>query len=238
MEYLLSLLILTNSDTALFLAKQAVHANDHETASAMLLLCRTRPVDFYYLQAIIEYNLNHRDKANAAIDRVLDEFEVPLRYERLARLMREDMKTWKDDQLDDIARKMRAVESRLQNAKGGPETQRQQKEIIDRLDKMIADAQKDKDKASQQAQGKGDGKEPGDSQDGQSKPADDSDIKTDSGKGEVLNKRLKGAAETWGKLPEKDRAKAIAELTREFPPRYRELIEQYFKNVAKNDVKR
>jgi hypothetical protein len=42
-------------------------------------------------------------------------------------------------------------------------------------------------------------------------------------------------AEVWGKLPEKERAQAIRELTRDMPPRYREVIENYFKNLAKND---
>jgi hypothetical protein len=42
-------------------------------------------------------------------------------------------------------------------------------------------------------------------------------------------------AEQWGKLPEKDRAKALQELTRDMPPRYREVIEKYFKELSKSD---
>jgi hypothetical protein len=45
---------------------------------------------------------------------------------------------------------------------------------------------------------------------------------------------LKELAEVWGKLPEKDRAKAMAELTRDMPPRYREVIEKYFKKLAES----
>jgi hypothetical protein len=41
-------------------------------------------------------------------------------------------------------------------------------------------------------------------------------------------------AEVWGKLPEKERAKAMLELTRDMPPRYREVIEKYFKELARN----
>jgi hypothetical protein len=40
-------------------------------------------------------------------------------------------------------------------------------------------------------------------------------------------------AEVWGKLPEKERAKAMLELTRDMPPRYREVIEKYFKELAR-----
>ena len=42
-----------------------------------------------------------------------------------------------------------------------------------------------------------------------------------------------GLAENWGKLPEKERARALLELTRDMPARHRELIENYFKNLAK-----
>jgi hypothetical protein len=45
-------------------------------------------------------------------------------------------------------------------------------------------------------------------------------------------KRLKELAEVWGKLPEKERAKAMQELQRDMPPRYREVIENYFKKLA------
>ena len=45
-------------------------------------------------------------------------------------------------------------------------------------------------------------------------------------------------AEVWGKLPEKDRVKALQELTRDMPPRYREVIEKYFKELSKNDGSR
>jgi len=44
---------------------------------------------------------------------------------------------------------------------------------------------------------------------------------------------MKELAEVWGKLPEKDRAKAMAELTRDMPPRYRGVIEKYFRELSK-----
>lgn len=39
----------------------------------------------------------------------------------------------------------------------------------------------------------------------------------------------------WGKLPEKERAKAMMELTKDMPPRYREIIEKYFKKLAEGN---
>ena len=51
-------------------------------------------------------------------------------------------------------------------------------------------------------------------------------------KGEIDAKRLKEIAEVWGKLPEKERAKAMLELTRDLPARYRESIEKYLKDLS------
>ena len=48
---------------------------------------------------------------------------------------------------------------------------------------------------------------------------------------------MQNYAQQWGKLPEKERAKAMAELTRDMPPRYREVIEKYFKELSKSGDK-
>jgi hypothetical protein len=61
----------------------------------------------------------------------------------------------------------------------------------------------------------------------------DSNIANNGGKGTVDEKKLQEIAAVWGKLPEKDRAKAMIELTRDLPPRYREIIENYAKTLAK-----
>jgi hypothetical protein len=51
------------------------------------------------------------------------------------------------------------------------------------------------------------------------------------GKGEVDMKKVKEIAAVWGTLPEKERAKAMVELTRNLPPKYRDAIETYFKQL-------
>jgi hypothetical protein len=52
------------------------------------------------------------------------------------------------------------------------------------------------------------------------------------GKGEVDVKKMKELAEVWGKLPERERAKAVVEMTRGLPPRYRDAIEAYFRQLS------
>ena len=48
-----------------------------------------------------------------------------------------DMQTWKDKDLGAVARKMDNVERRLELARGGPQTQKLQKEVVARLDELI-----------------------------------------------------------------------------------------------------
>jgi hypothetical protein len=48
----------------------------------------------------------------------------------------------------------------------------------------------------------------------------------------VDEKKLATLAKSWGTMPEKDRAKAIMEITKDLPARYRVVIEDYFKALS------
>jgi hypothetical protein len=61
----------------------------------------------------------------------------------------------------------------------------------------------------------------------------DSKIATNGGPGNALEQKLKDYQERWVKMPEHERARAIQELTRDLPPRYRSVIEDYFKSLNK-----
>ena len=52
------------------------------------------------------------------------------------------------------------------------------------------------------------------------------------GSGVVDDKKLATIAKAWGTMPEKDRAKAIMEITKDLPARYRVVIEDYFKSLS------
>jgi hypothetical protein len=62
----------------------------------------------------------------------------------------------------------------------------------------------------------------------------ESRIATNSGPGHVEEKKLRGLAQQWGKLPEKERAKAMQDLMSKMPERHREVIESYFKKLAQS----
>ncbi|HKI33651.1 MAG TPA: hypothetical protein VKA46_17485 [Gemmataceae bacterium] len=197
------------------------------------------PATFLFHKAVAEHSLMKAREASNTIMRLLDDVtDAPDRYKMVSALMVFDMMTWKDKDLGSIARKMDNIERRLDLSRGGPKTQKLQKEVIARLDELI----KEKENQGQgQGQGNGgncpNGGQPGSNPNNTtnpSSPQNDSYGGNGSGPGNVDPKKLKELAEVWGKLPEKDRAKAMAELTRDMPPRYREVIEKYFKKIAES----
>jgi len=54
----------------------------------------------------------------------------------------------------------------------------------------------------------------------------------DSGPGEVDAKRIKEAAEAWGKLPPREREQLMRELTSKMSPRYAEVVKEYFRKLT------
>jgi len=60
---------------------------------------------------------------------------------------------------------------------------------------------------------------------------------TANGSGQVDQQKVKEVAELWGKLPEKERAAALRELTRSMPAKDRAVIEAYFRELQKKSGK-
>jgi tetratricopeptide (TPR) repeat protein len=193
------------------------------------------PAAYLFYRAVAEHALMLKDQAQDTIDRLLvDVVESPERYRMVAALMHFDMLTWRDKDLGWISRKMGVIKDRLDIVRGGPKTQKMQKEVLVRLDEMIKEME-NKAKGSCNCNGgncpNGAPKDgPGSLQPGS--PMQDSNPQNgQQGKGEVDPKKVKEIAEVWGKLPEKERAKAMVELTRGMPPKYREAIETYLKQL-------
>jgi hypothetical protein len=177
--------------------------------------------------------------ANTSIIRLLDDVsDAPERYKMVAALMVYDMLGWQDKDMGWISRKMDNIERRLELARGGPTTQKMQKQVVARLDEMIKELE-NQQKGGGQCNG---GNCPGGGQPGNnannnirpSAPQNDSNGGNGPGPGDVDPRKLKEIADVWGKLPEKDRVKAMTDMTRDMPPKYREVIENYFKNLDNN----
>ena len=65
-------------------------------------------------------------------------------------------------------------------------------------------------------------------------PANDSMLPNMQGSGDVDKKKL-GEESDWGNLPPKQREEALQALGKEFPSHYREVIEEYFRKLARDE---
>lgn len=204
------------------------------------------PAGYLFHKAACEHALGKRDAAAGTLRTLLDDTaEVPDRYRVTATLLFFDVEGWPQDEkhLANVSRLAANSGRRLDLARGGPVTQDIQKKIVFRIDEQIKQAeQKLKQQQQQQAQGGQGGKgKPQECPDGggekqgqasgQGQPMDDSRIATNSGKGVVDEKKLRQYEAEWGKLPEAERKRVVQEISRDLPPKYKQMVESYFASL-------
>jgi hypothetical protein len=219
------------------------------------------PAAYLFHRAVCEHALQQKPEATKTIHRLLEEGAAisPDRYKIVATLMLLDMHTWKDKDLGDIARKMDNIERRLDIARGGPETRRQQREVLNRLDELIKKLE-NADKKKKPGDGPpkpGDGK-PGDDNGDQcpdgggkpgpsgppngvnppSNPANDVGDPKGVSTGNLDQAKFKKLVSDWGRLPPREQQRALQELTNGMSARHREAIENYFKALNNPNFKK
>jgi len=114
----------------------------HEEALEVLKLFRPEqvvdPAGFLFHKAVCEHALTLKDQAGRTIGRLIyDAVDAPERYKTVGALMLLDMQTWKAKDLGAVGRIMGNIERRLELVRGGPQTQKLQKEAVLRLDELI-----------------------------------------------------------------------------------------------------
>ena len=130
------------ANLALVFAKALAQRRVYEEALEALKAVKPEqvvdPATYLFHRAVAEHALLQKDQANRTILRLLDDaVDVPDRYKMVAVLMALDMQSWRDKDLAAIARKMDNIERRLELARGGPQTQKIQKDVVARLDELI-----------------------------------------------------------------------------------------------------
>jgi tetratricopeptide (TPR) repeat protein len=201
------------------------------------------PATYFFHKAVAEHALMLRPEATDSIARLLDDVtDSPERYKMVSVLMAFDMATWQDKDLGWIARKMDNIQRRLELNRGGKATQKIQKEVLVRLDEMIKEKENQKNgSGSNGGNCPGGGSKPNSgpaSGNTPSSPASETALPTGEMKGIADAKaKLKELAEVWGNLPEKERAKAMLELTRTLDPKYKDAVEIYLKEITIRSVK-
>jgi hypothetical protein len=186
------------------------------------------PAALLFYQMVAYHQLVRPDEARAALAGLMEhEDQLPRRYHEVAQLVQRDLGGLEDESLDHIARRMRDVRRRLAYGRAGTKVQAVEKGVLDSLDKKIKDLEDKQRQQQQQAAAQASGKSSGKT----SKPMEDSRIAELKGPMKV-DRRDIGHESGWGDLPPKEREQALQQIGRDFPAHYRELIEDYFRELA------
>lgn len=148
------------------------------------------------------------------------------RHEQAAGLILRDTEGVEEDSLDHIGRRMADIRRRLALGRTAEPEQELQQEVLDALDKMIEDAEKQQQKQQQQQAS-------GSKQPSSGKPAEQSRPSDLKGPGEVDPREVTRGGD-WGSLPPKERESVTQQIGRDFPSHYRGLIKAYFRSLAQN----
>ena len=184
------------------------------------------PATLLFYQATGYHRILAKEKCLTAIELLLENEEhIPRRYSTLANLMKADITPLKKDSLDEVARLMSDIQRRLKLGRAGTRVRQEEDDVVAKLDKMIEELEKQQQQQQQSGQGSG-SLNP-------SSPAQDSTPLGGSGPGNV-DRRNQGAVEDWGSLPPKERQKALQQISKELPAHYREVIEEYFRKLARD----
>ncbi len=210
-----------------WLAQQQLYDEASEVLQSVKLEEVVDPASLLFYQSVVHHRLLDKENCLPAIAKLLEhEDEIPRRYAAVAKLMEADLSPLKTDSLDEIARLMDSIRIELEHARAGKRVRERQEEVIAKLNKLIEDLE-EQQRQQQQSSSSGGSSAP-------SKPADESNPLGGMGDGKVPSKKL-GDASDWGNLPPKQREEALQEISKEFPSHFREVIEEYFRKLARDN---
>ncbi len=182
------------------------------------------PAGLLFYQMVAHHQVVEPDLSRLVLTQLREqEDQLPRRYRQVAELLERDLAGLKDESLDHIARRMNDVRRRLDMGRAGKQVQVVERGVVDSLDRIIK-------KLEQQQQQQQQSSKSGGAQQS-SKPMQDSQLPSMRSPMKVDQRDI-GNQSGWGDLPAKEREQALQQVGREFPTHYRELIEQYFRELA------
>lgn len=136
--------------------------------------------------------------------------------------------------IGDVRDLMKYASRNLTLGETGERVIRRQEEAVELLAALIEEAQQ-REKAGGQGGGSGQSNAPGSSAGGQQPASGARQSSLPGGESRIgeLRKRTARPGEAWGRMPPRERAEILQSLQRQFPSRYRELLEQYYQQLAR-----
>lgn len=216
-------------------AQRRMYDEALETLAGLQLSQVCDPASLLFYRASAEHHLLKKNECLASLKTLLErEEELPVRYRQVAQMMQADIAPLKEDSLDEIARLMTDVGRRLDLGRAGQKVRDEEDDILKKLDKMIEKIEEQARQMQQQQQQQQQSQDQQQQQQAQQKPLDESQIAAGpKGAGDVDKKKVEERS-GWGNLPPAQRQEALQRLTEELPTHYRDVIEGYFRQLAKD----
>ena len=184
------------------------------------------PATLLFYQGLVKYQSLDQEAALPILNRLTAMDAIPARYRELAQRMILDLEKLEPKSLDHISRRMGDVAGRLDNGRANEKTVEIEDGIVKDLDEQIKKLEEQLQQMMQQQQ---------QSSNSQPKPPQGEQAPSRvAGKGHVDRKDV-GNSGGWGDLPEKEREKDLQQIQENFPPHYRDIIEQYIKRMSETE---
>ncbi|HSA25757.1 MAG TPA: hypothetical protein P5159_04450 [Phycisphaerae bacterium] len=159
------------------------------------------------------------------------------KYRLPARQMLQELSVRRPEGLGDVSDLMTYASRRLAKGNAGQPVRDKQQRAVELLDKLIQDAEEQEKQQQQQQRAKGGkGGQGGKAEGTPVAPAGDSMLPSgEGGKGPLHRRATARPGEQWGQMRPEERQRILQSLRESFPSRYRQLVEQYYRQLAKEE---
>ena len=226
-----------SANASVFAIKAMVEQRKYEDAGKRLeaFLADPTAVDLFtcfaaetaFLKGYLELQNIRYDDAVASLQEMLDRYpNAANRLRTAARQMLAELRSRRPERIGDVNDLMVYAERQLGLHDTGPRVQEHQQRAVDLLDQLIEEAE-----SREQSGGGGGG---GSGQQNPSAPMQESQLPGGGGADVHLRSTRKvRPGEAWGAMQPAERDKILQALRDRFPSRYRQLVEQYYKELSK-----
>lgn len=182
------------------------------------------------------HNLQYRDAYATFEDFLKNHPNAPERLVVGARQILTELDRRAPGRIGDVRDIMHYARRKISNGRLDEDLIVKQHEAVALLNSLIKEAEDQENQGQGDGEGGGGGKGGGDSG-GKKDPGGGAQRSTKpQGHGDVgeLRRQRARPGEMWGKMPPRDREELLQTLQKQFPSQYRELLEQYYKQLAKD----
>ncbi|MCL2005191.1 MAG: hypothetical protein FWG73_03405 [Planctomycetaceae bacterium] len=184
------------------------------------------PAGVLIAKAVVFHHFADKEAGLAALKEfqaIADQEVVSRRSMELAKLLQfEWERQAQEDEAEQISRQMNDVRRRLGQGRTDEDTQNAEGDVLQSLENLIERLEEQ----AQRRQRAGSASQPNAPPDGD---GPQSELR---GPGNV-DRRDFSLGDSWGNLPPREREEALLRIEREFPSQYRDIIEQYFREMAR-----